>query len=96
MFQGASVHTAKSRRLGDSLAAGLQPAQTAARFSTSCSASFLNAAYWHSHRTVPFNSQNKSEITEKARLRSLKTALKNGAEREVRDLRLESRGEGTA
>jgi hypothetical protein len=38
----------------------------------------------------------KLKITEKARLRSLKTALKNGAEREVRDLRLESRGEGTA
>jgi len=34
--------------------------------------------------------------TETARLRCIKTAVKNGAEREVRDLWLESRGEGTA
>jgi len=38
----------------------------------------------------------KTKPTEKARLRCLKTAVKNGAEREVRDPRLESRGEGTA
>jgi hypothetical protein len=74
------VFAAKCRRLGGSLAAGLQPAQKAARFSTSCSASFLNAAYWHLRRTVSFNPKNKLEPTEKARLKSLKTALKNGAE----------------
>jgi hypothetical protein len=33
---------------------------------------------------------------ETARLRCLQTALKNGAEQEVQDLRLESRSEGTA
>jgi hypothetical protein len=76
----ALLITKECRRLGDSLAAGLQPAQNAARFSPSCSVSFLNAAYRHSQRTVSFNSQNKSEITEKARLRCLKTALKNDAE----------------
>jgi len=38
----------------------------------------------------------KAKITETARSRCLKTAVKNGAEREVRDPRLESRGEGTA
>jgi len=39
---------------------------------------------------------SKIKPTETARLKCLKTAVKNGAEREVRDLWLESRGEGTA
>jgi hypothetical protein len=39
---------------------------------------------------------SKVKPTETARLKCLKTAVKNGAEREVRDLWLESRGEGTA
>jgi len=40
--------------------------------------------------------KSKTNPTETARLKCLKTAVKNGAEREVRDLWLESRGEGTA
>ena len=46
-------------------------------------------------RSIPPRKKYKKP-TETARLRSLKTAVKNGAEREVRDQRLESRGEGTA
>ncbi|WP_034790604.1 hypothetical protein [Ewingella americana] len=38
----------------------------------------------------------KIKPTETARFKCFKTAVKNGAEREVRDLWLESRGEGTA
>jgi Tfp pilus assembly protein PilV len=41
----AAVIVAKCRRLGGSLAAGLQPAKKDSRFSTSCSASLLNATY---------------------------------------------------
>jgi len=48
----AIVFVAKCRRLGGSLAAGLQPAKKDSRFSTSCSASLLNATYWHLHRAV--------------------------------------------
>ena len=48
----ALMIAAKCRRLGGSLAAGLQPAKKDSRFSTSCSASLLNATYWHLHRTV--------------------------------------------
>jgi len=104
------VIAAKCRRLGGSLATGLQPAQKNARFSTSCSASFLNAAYWLLNRTVSVSfgfalllplargrlGGSKAKITETARSRCLKTAVKNGAEQEVQDLRLESRSEGTA
>jgi hypothetical protein len=39
---------------------------------------------------------SKIKPIETVRLKCLKTAVKNGAEREVRDLWLESRGEGTA
>ena len=48
----AKMIAAKCRRLGGSLAAGFQPAKKDSRFSTSCSASLLNAAYWHLHRAV--------------------------------------------
>jgi hypothetical protein len=48
----APLFAAKCRRLGGSLAAGFQPAKKDSRFSTSCSASLLNAAYWHLYRTV--------------------------------------------
>ncbi|MGO2462703.1 MAG: hypothetical protein ACTH8P_21170, partial [Ewingella sp.] len=91
---GTLVIVAKCRRLGGSLAAGFQPAKKDSRFSTSCSASLLNATYWHLLRAVSFTKNLK--FTEKVRLKCLKTAVKNGAEREVRDLWLESRGEGTA
>ena len=47
------------------------------------------------NRSIPPRKTYKKP-TETARLRSLKTAVKNGAEREVRDLWLESRDEGTA
>jgi len=48
----ASVVATKCRRLGGALAAGFQPAYKDTRFSTSCSASFLNVAYWHLPRAV--------------------------------------------
>jgi len=48
----ATLFVAKCRRLGGSLAAGFQPAKKDSRFSTSCSASLLNATYWHLHRAV--------------------------------------------
>jgi len=49
------------------------------------------------HPNPPLNrGGSKTNPTETARLKCLKTAVKNGAEQEVQDLRLESRGEGTA
>jgi len=44
-FAAVPLFAAKCRRLGGSLAAGFQPAKKDSRFSTSCSASLLNAAY---------------------------------------------------
>jgi len=49
------------------------------------------------HPASPLSGGGAEQQTpETARFKCLKTAVKNGAEQEVQDLRLESRSEGTA
>ncbi len=89
----ATVLVAKCRRLGGSRISGFEPLVSNRSFGVTSERDLL------AFQPCRFSGRlggSKAKLTETARFRCLKTALKNGAEQEVQDLRLESRSEGTA